>query len=288
MNWFIAALAGIVFIGAGWLILKKVQLRGVSHEDSLAHYFTFLSLGVLAWYALSKTPIAFASPLSSGLLVLAAVFAAVSNLLVLHSFERSANPGLSLALQSTQVLWLTLAGILFFGSGISLLAGAGILLVLGGIACIHVRKVTGDFKWGMLALGAGLLSAAYWVIVKGVQTAEPQLLASTILLYVAIPQIIVFLLVKRCRPSKKSALFSWVNLGLLAVGGLIGALGNLSNIIAVTNAPNPGYALAISASGVLLTLFASVPLFKARIHWRQLVAALLIVAGVVAIRIGSI
>jgi len=287
MNWFIAALVGLIFISIGWLILKKIQLRGVSHEDSLSQWFFFVAITLLVWHLLSKTPILLANPLNSALLVLAAMFAAATNLLVLHSFERSANPGLSLALSSTQMLWLTFASIGFFGSVISLLSGIGILLVLGGIACMYVRKAKGDFKWGLLALAAGLMSAAYWVIVKWVQLADPHLIPTTILLYVSVPQIPVFLLVKKCRPRKKKAHFSFAILGMLAVGGIVGALGNVSNIFSVTNAPNPGYALAVGSAGVLVTLFASIPLFKARITWRQLLAAIIIVAGVVAIRLGS-
>jgi drug/metabolite transporter (DMT)-like permease len=286
MNWFIAAIVGIFFVSSVWLILKKVQMKGVSDEDSLARYFVFLCFGIIIWHLATKTPISFVSLQSGMLLLVSAVFAAAANLLILLSFEKSANPGLTLVLSQTQVLWLTLAGILLFNSSISIIAGAGILLVLSGVSIIHVKKAKGGFKWGMLALAAGLMSTAYWIIVKLVQ-AQTHLMPSLIMLYSSIPQIFIFLLVKKFktkRSKKKLSLATW---GLLALGGLIGAFGNTTNVFAVTNAPNPGYALAVGSAGVLVTLFASIPLFKARITWRQLLAAIIIVAGVVAIRLGS-
>jgi drug/metabolite transporter (DMT)-like permease len=286
VGWFDASLIAMLCISAGWLILKKVQLKGISHEDSLALFLVFNSATIIAWHLLSKTPFVFAPFAQGAFLVGAAVFGAISNLLMLHSFERSANPGLTLALSATQVLWLTIAGIALFDASLTVLAGIGILLVISGVALMHVRSLTGDFNWGVLAIGAGVMSATYWVIVKGVNAATG-LLPTMLLLYVSVPQILVFFIVKKCRPRAKHQPFSLAVLGLLALCGAIGALGNSLNIFAITTAPNPGYALAVSSAGILVTLLASVPLFNAKVGWRQALATLLIVAGVIAVRLGS-
>jgi len=66
--------------------------------------------------------------------------AAVSNLLVMHSFAKSPNPGFSLALSSTQVLWVTLAGVIFFSSVVSGLAILGVLFILGGVFLVYVKN----------------------------------------------------------------------------------------------------------------------------------------------------
>ncbi len=286
MEWFLFAVANAFLSSITWLTLKKAQDKGVTHEDALSIFFVFLILALLGWHAFTGTSLVFPPLVWTGVLVLAALFAATGNWFLLHSFQHSANPGVSVALFATQTVWVGLFGMLFFGAAIHWLAGAGVLLVIFGVALIHVKKVTSSFKWGLLALLAALTSAFYWVGVMMAQRHVAGLLPTVILLLVVIPQIPFFFIIKRCRKEKKKKWSEGV-VRLLGFGGVIGALSNLAAIVAVTSAPNPGYALAINAANVVITLIASRLLFKSALHWRHALATLVIVAGVVAIRLGS-
>lgn len=55
---------------------------------------------------------------------------ACSNLLMMRSFERSPNPGISVALLSTQSVWLTFISTLLFGTALGRCSAGGVLLVV--------------------------------------------------------------------------------------------------------------------------------------------------------------
>lgn len=285
MNWFTAALIALPLISLAWLSLKKAQQRGIPHVYSLALYFLVIVVGIAGWHSYSRTPFPVPTPMIAALFVIAAIASATANLLVMHSFEHSANPGLSLALLATQSVWLVAAGIVLFKASVVPLALTGVILVIAGIWSIHLKSTKVSFNWVWLGLGAGVLSAAVWVLMKYVQQLAPEYHAATSMMYLIIPQLFIYPFIGACRKHKMH--FSAANLGLLLVGGIIGTFANVMLLIAILNAPNPGYAQAVTSSNIILTLLLAPLLTKSTLTWRQVVATLLIIAGVVIIRLGG-
>jgi len=285
MNWFIAALIALPSVSLAWLALKQAQAKGVSHAHSLAQYFFFVALFLVVWHAVTRTPLQLPHGLATLLLVLSAIVTVGANLLIMYSFQHSSNPGLSLALFATQSIWITLGGIVFFGARLTLGAGIGVLLVFAGILSLHFDKKSADFRWAWLALAAAIFGGGYWLLTKAVQVTAPDLGPSSILFYQSIFQVIVFMAIGRCRNHRKD--FALPVVKLLAVGGLIGAFANFMAVVAVTTAPNPGYAHAVIASNALMTLVLSRFLFGSSLRWKHLFATAAIVAGIVIIRLWS-
>ncbi len=288
MWWFTASIIGTFCIAGAWLSLKQAQQKGESNEDALIKYFIALCLIVLVWHLVKEIPILINNLWYIFLLFLASISASASNLLVLQSFKKSSNPGFSLALSSTAVIWVTIIGLLFFNATITLISGFGIIFVIIGVGFMHVRKINPDFRWGFLALTAGILNAVFWVIIKLVQSFDISISAGTLLFYTTLPQIPIFYIVKKLKGQKQKTKFSPKNVfWVLVVGGIIGALGNGLNIFSVANSPNPGYPLAIITSSSIITLFFSKIFFGSRLEIRQVIATFLIILGIVAIRLGA-
>jgi len=75
--------------------------------------------------------------------------------------------------------------------------------------------------------------------------------------------------------------------GLLSLAGLVGAIDNLVGITAVIKAPNPGYSLAVSSVSILVVIFVSGVFSRSSLERRLVLASIIIVSGVIAIRLGS-
>jgi drug/metabolite transporter (DMT)-like permease len=286
MDWFISSILAIFAISAGWLSLKYAQNKGESNEDALIKYISFVILAVLVWIFFNKIPLVISNPFHIFLLILAAVAASASNLILMKSFKKSSNQGLSLSLFSTQIIWLTLISFIFLNGSLSFLSVFGIFLIFFGIMAMYLKNSGGKFRWGVLALLAGILATIYWVLVRIVQITDPSLSPSIILLYVVVPQLFIFIIVRKKKAFSFSGNFFLPSI-ILAIGGIIGAVGNSLSIFAVSVAPNPGYSQAITSSYVLLNLFASGILFKSKLEKKQIIAAILIFIGIVIIKLGS-
>lgn len=287
LSWFSLALSQIFLAAGVWLILRAAQTRGASNQGALLIYFIFLILIIMGWHIVNRVPLVFPPLFWSGILGLGGAAAAASNLLVLYSFEKSPNPGFSLSLAATQTLWITLIGLLFFHSALTLLSAAGISLIWFGIFLIHGWGSKTSFTWGMLALISALAAAFYWATVKLASMAVPNLSPSVILLLAVLPQLIIFATVRLPRLTL-ARVRTLPLICLLALGGLVGALSNLMGITAVLKAPNPGYPLAIVSANTLVVVFASRLFFKSSLQSRYVFATMVIVIGIALIRIGSL
>jgi drug/metabolite transporter (DMT)-like permease len=68
---------------------------------------------------------------------------------------------------------------------------------------------------------------------------------------------------------------------LIIILGILGAAANFILFEAVRMAPNPGYAMAIFHTEIVLVAVASVFLFKSELNWKSLLGVLLVAAGVI-------
>ena len=68
--------------------------------------------------------------------------------------------------------------------------------------------------------------------------------------------------------------------GLLAVAGLLSFAGNLCSLRAMSLAPNPGYASAISGVHAFVVTLAAIVVFGVAVSWIKLIGVVLCVLGV--------
>ena len=286
MSWFFLSLVHALLLSVVWLSFKKSQDRGFSGESVLFLYSIVLVAGVLVWSLFRGEPLVFPPLFWTMLLFIAGGAAGLSNLLLLYSFKQGPNPGLSLALSDTKVLWMTLIGFFFLGSALSFGTLSGVLAVLLGVWLMYVGSRVIGFGWGLLALFASLAATAYWVFIKLSQAALLDLDILAVLILVFLPQIIVIYIFRRNK-LQFPEIFKQPTFLILAVTGLVGALSNFVSIKAVLAAPNPGYPLAVSAASIIVTLAASWVFFGDRPNRRQALAALIIFLAIVTIRLTS-
>lgn len=87
-------------------------------------------------------------------------------------------PGLSTLLANTQVFFMVLAGVLFFGERLSLRFGLGVLLAFAGLWLLLGGDWAGlpaQYRWGVwLGLGTGLAYTFYTIGLKRSQSAAAQ------------------------------------------------------------------------------------------------------------------
>jgi drug/metabolite transporter (DMT)-like permease len=285
MDWFTLALVSIPLLSLSWLSLKKAQQSSIPHTYTLGLYFLVNAIIIAAWLFLSGKGFKVPTPLEAGLFVFSSVATACSNLLMMHSFERSPNPGISVALLSTQSVWLTFISTLLFGTALGWGSAGGVLLVVTGVALVHLKGGHARGKWVFYCLLAGVLNASMWLGLKGIQTVNPSYGSETLLLYVLIPQIVLYFIIGQCKRHRlvwNRNVLKW-SVG----GGIINSMANLAIFGAVIGAPNPGVAHAITSSNVLLTLVVAPFLTNATLNRKQALATVLIVAGIVIIRLTS-
>ena len=75
--------------------------------------------------------------------------------------------------------------------------------------------------------------------------------------------------------------FNMPAMGLFAIAGVLGYVGNLCGVRAVALAPNPGYAVAIFGLQALVVTLASVMLVGASVSWVKVLGVVLCFVGVV-------
>ena len=68
---------------------------------------------------------------------------------------------------------------------------------------------------------------------------------------------------------------------LIVIAAIIGTAGNLLFDQSLIDAPNPGYALAVSNANVILIAIASVFLFSSELSWIKTAGIVLTIAGIV-------
>ncbi len=286
MEWFIAALISAFFMALAWLTLKKAQEKGLDSTYSLAIFFIISIVSLIIWQIANKISFQIPSLNTSLFIIGISCLPIVSNLLVMSAFERSPNPGLVLALNSTQILWLFWAGTIIFGATFSVISFTGVFLVFAGVASLQQQSKSADLRWIFYGLLTGVIGAVYLILLKKLQMTIPNIPLTTLFIYIVLPAIPVYLLVGKYK--KKEFKVSKSIFSILTFSGLVGTIANIASFFAITTAPNIGYAQATVSSGALLALLMA-PFFSANatLRLKDLLSAFLIIAGVVILRLVS-
>lgn len=197
------------------------------------------------------------------LLITAVVFAYGGNKASLHAIESAPNPGYSLVLSKSYVLFTTIIAVTLLGAELTAQKAIAILLIVGFSALIMVnpkeaKKVKSE-KWVVLSFGAffawGMLSlSSKYLFNDGVET-----LAFLVYLYAIVTLCIVG--IDKVKVSKLRDVPKNAKLLLLATG-VFSTLFNLGQFEAIKLAPNVGYVNAINAGSIAAVTVFAVLLFK--------------------------
>lgn len=220
------------------------------------------------------------------LMVAAVVFAYGGNKASLHGIDIAPNPGYSLVLSKSYVLFTTLVAVTLLGADITLQKVLAILVIVGFSALIMInpksaKKVKSE-KWVLLSFGAffawGMLSlSSKYLFNNGVDT-----IAFLIYLYALVTFCIIF--IDKVKISKIKEVPSKAKLLLIGTG-IFSTLFNLGQFEAIKLAPNVGYVNAINAASISMVTVFAVILFKDELTLKKAVGVLGVTVGLILLLI---
>jgi len=226
-------------------------------------------------------PVVLAIPIHQILIsfIAAVLFSYLGNLFSMESIKCAPNPGYSLIISKSYVIFIAILAAIIFHSHLSLKNIIAIGLILAFSALITLTKATksNNLKWIALSIGAffcwGFLALVFqYQIENGISLVARSfyiLLIVNILLFAEIKY-------KKIKISKSKKHYFLI----FAVGVLSGIL-NIAMQLGYESAPNPGYVNAVNASSIsLLTLLASY-FFKDELNFKKLFGVMGVTFGLI-------
>jgi len=216
------------------------------------------------------------------LFIIAIVFAYLGNKSSLRAIDLAPNPGYSLVLSKSYVLFTTLVAVTIMGAELTWRGGAAILMIVAFSIPIMVTR-EGEKKskhrtWILLSLAAffawGMLSlSSKWLFVHGMDT-----IIFLIYMYTIVTVCIIAIdRVKFSQIKQTSAKGLWILLSI----GVVWAMFNLGQFEAINLAPNVGYVNAINAASIAAVTVFAVILFKDNLTWPKGIGVLGVTAGLI-------
>ena len=211
----------------------------------------------------------------------AIVFSYGGNVASLKSIALAPNPGYSLALSRSYVLFTTIVAVLLLGQHVSLRHVSAIAMIVVSLALILINKPTKHATgqaWIVYALGAffawGLLSlTSKYLFLHNVQT-------MTFLIYLFAVATVCTISANKMDHTvfqNTTKAQAWLLLGI----GICTALFNLGQFRAIQLAPNIGYVNAINAGSISLVTVFAVLLFKDELTKKKAVGILGVTVGLI-------
>lgn len=216
------------------------------------------------------------------LLVAAVVFAYGGNKASLYAIESAPNPGYSLVLSKSYVLFTTLVAVTLLGAELTAQKTLAIVVIVAFSALIMIdpkgaKKVKSE-KWILLSLCAffawGMLSlSSKYLFNHGVDT-----IAFLIYLYALVT--LCILVNDKVRIKKIKEMSNTAKVLLLGTG-IFSTLFNLGQFQAIRLAPNVGYVNAINAASISMVTVFAVILFKDELTPKKAVGVLGVTVGLI-------
>ena len=286
MNWIIASLLMFVSSVALYLCVRKSNAQKTPQQlNNLAMFL----IPVLVYIALTvKTPTSFTLKPFEYLLILVQgiFFSYLGNVFSLKGIEYSPNPGYSLIISKSYVVFTAIASIFLFSAPLTMKSGIAILLIVLFSALITINKdksrttsnklwlpytMGAFFCWGFLALSSKyLLNMGVPILTRLILT----MLVVTILIFgeIKLKKINIFQINK---PQVVTLLFM----------GIFGASFNYYMQVAFNLAPNVGYVNAANAASIFLLTLMSALIFKDELTPRKMLGIFGVTAGLLLLLI---
>lgn len=234
----------------------------------------------------SDTPVGISWLYILAILAISVVFAYGGNRSSLNAIDAAPNPGYSLVLSKSYVLFTTIVAVLLLNADLTLLNTIAILMIVGFSALILVnrrgaKKVSSD-KWVVLSFAAffawGMLSlSSKYLFNHGVDT-----IAFLIYLYAFVT--ICIIAFDKVRLSKLKELSAQAKTLLIATG-VFSTLFNLGQFQAIKLTPNVGYVNAINAASISMVTVFAVIFFKDELTVKKGIGILGVTIGLVLLLI---
>lgn len=270
-----------------YLIIRKTSLIKIpSHLTNLAMFAIPLIAYIIMGVANSSS-FAIAWWQALVLLVTAVVFAYGGNKASLRAIDFAPNPGYSLVLSKSYVLFTTIVAVTLLGAELTVQKTIAILLIVIFSALIMITrnstKKAINTTWILLSFGAffawGMLSlSSRYLFDNGVDT-----MAFLVYLYALVTLCIIG--IDKVKVSDIRNNVSSHGKLLLLGTGICSTLFNLGQFEAIKLAPNVGYVNAINAASIAAVTLSAVLLFKDELTTQKAIGVAGVVAGLIVLLI---
>lgn len=263
MNWVAYSLLMFFSSVALYLCVRKSSLVKVPTALTNLAMFAIPLVAYVIIGASSNTRFSISAWHWVVLVVAAIVFAYGGNTVSLKAIDIAPNPGYSLVLSKSYVLFTTIVAVVLLNQGLSWRKAIAILLIVAFSGLIMVNpksaKHVKNNKWIWLSFGAffawGMLSlSSKYLFSHGVAT-----YAFLIYLYTLVTVCIAATNKMSHKTFKGISAKHWL---LLLGTGIFSTFFNLGQFEAIRMAPNVGYVNAINAGSISLVTVLAVVLFK--------------------------
>ncbi len=282
MNWIIAS--GLMFLSSVITYLFVRLANNQNIDNSFKNLAMFL-IPVIIYLGISARQLETLKVTGYQLLVIIIMsifFSYLGNKLSLKSIELAPNPGFSLVVSKSYVVFTTLAAIFLFNSPLSIKAALAIGLIIVGSALIMVEKKKNNqeqnnLTWFWLALGAffcwGMLAlTSKYLLDLGVS------ILGRLIYSMIIVSGIIFVEIYQKKVNLK---ITRKQLLTLITIGIFGAGFNYFMQLAYQLTPNIGYVNALNASSIAAVTLLSGLIFKDELKIRKLLGVGVVISGMI-------
>ena len=293
MPWYLYSIsASLLFVGMV-LCTRYLGNKGFSAKQILLFLLGFAFLELLIINSGTFTNIWQSEQFLFFLVIMmfAGIFTVIGNWADFTAVIKAPNPGFVGTIKNSNVLLITFASVLIFGSSFSLIKLLGVLIVIGGIAALVIEKKNISvqrteklfLRWDILAV-IGALSFA--VMVLGIKKAS-QIGFSSLQINLFLYGFNFLAFAFLCRKEVKNYFQDKIRLKsflpIVFLAATFSAVANIFSIKGIAMAPNPGYHESIKNTQILFTTLLSVPLLGASLNKRKLLGVVLVLAGIIII-----
>ena len=286
MSWIGYSLLMFLSSVALYLVVRKSSLVKVPQKTiNLAMFgIPLLAFLVIGIFEEGSYSVSMGQLISIALIAL--LFAYGGNKASLKAIGIAPNPGYSLVLSKSYVLFTTIVAVLFMNGDISVRSVIAILLIVVASALIMVNPKTAEhvkdnkwvvlsfvsfFSWGMLSL------TSKYLFNHGLAT-------TSFLIFLYLFVTLTIIVYDKVKLSEFKKIGKQMTLLLLATG-VFSTLFNLGQFQAIRLAPNVGYVNAITAASISLVTILAVIFFKDELTLRKAIGVFGVTVGLVLLLI---
>lgn len=281
MDWITASLIMFVSSIVLYTVIRKVQLLKVPTQTYSLFIFGLPIIFFIGIILFTKIPINITLVQFIEILFASIFFSYLGNYFSQESILLAPNPGYSLIISKSYVVFTTFMAVLLFNSEITLKNILSIVLILVFSSLIvlpsKLKKHSHNKKWILYSFGAFFCWGFLALMLKHLigNGVEITVLLSIMCLIVTS---LIYLEIRKKKISIDLSKEKWIYLILI---GIFSALFNYYMNVGYKYSPNPGYVNAINASSITFVTLLSVFLFKDEFSFRKFV-------GVIGTTIGLI
>lgn len=283
MSWINSSIFMFIFSVALYVCVRKSTLLQTPSTFNNLAMFALPALFYSLIAIMTNTNIFVTTYQLAILIIVAIFFSYFGNRFSLKSIEYAPNPGYSLILSKSYVVFTTIASVFLFNQSLTLKSVIAIAIIIGFSALIMINKYAADkshvrsswlplsigafFCWGMLAL-----SSKYLLLI-GVQIL-PRLIFTMVI-------VSIFILIEMKQKNIHWHLLTKQQIVILTCIGLFSAAFNYFMQEGINTAPNVGYIGAVNASSIAALSFFSALIFKDELTKRKIVGIVGVTAGLI-------